>query len=183
MVRMMMVLDRRLWLLAVLMFGALSGSCGAKSAPVASDLCPGAQASPIGPNLLALNFKSAGGTATRLCVRVEATEQARQRGLMNVAKLPDDEGDLFFWPEYGNQDVTFPFWMKDTLIPLTIAFVSSDGKVQEAQDMQAETETIHPPATPYRFAIEANQGWYARHNLGAGATVDLPGALISLRGP
>jgi len=173
----------RVWCLALLVLGALLGGCGSKSTTAETGVCPGAETSPIGPQLVALNFKNAAGGAATLCVRVEGTEQARERGLMNVSKLPDDEGDLFFWPEYGNQDVIVPFWMKDTLIPLTIAFVSADGKVQEEQDMQAETETLHPPKAPYHFAIEANLGWYAKHKLAPDSTVDLPAALTNLRQP
>jgi uncharacterized membrane protein (UPF0127 family) len=170
----------RLWLVALLIPALALGGCSGSTGDAA--ICPGAETSPIGPNLLRLNFRNAAGSESGLCVRVEGTEQARERGLMSVSKLPDDEGDLFFWPDYGNQDVVIPFWMKDTLIPLTIAFVSADGKVLEEQDMQAESETLHSPKAPYRFAIEANAGWYAKHKIAPDATVDLPAALISLRG-
>ena len=156
-------------------------ACSSNSSTADAALCPGAETSPIGPNLLALHFRSPAGADVKLCVRVEGTEQARERGLMNVGKLPDNEGDLFFWPEYGNQDVVAPFWMKDTLIPLSIAFVSADGRVLEEQDMQAESEELHSPKAPYHFAIEANVGWYAKHALSPDATVDLPAALVSLR--
>jgi len=175
--------DSRLWCVALLVLAALLAACGSNGTTADTGICPGAETSPIGPKLVALNFKSASGRTATLCVRAEGTEQARERGLMNVSKLPDDEGDLFFWPDYGNQDVVVPFWMKDTVIPLTIAFVSADGKVQEEQDMQAQTETLHPPAAPYRFAIEANLGWYAKHQIAPDSTVDLPAALISLRQP
>jgi uncharacterized protein len=172
----------RLIAFAAILLLALAPACSSSSSSGDAALCPGAETSPIGPTLIPLHFKSSSGAEAKLCVRVEGTEQAREKGLMNVTKLPDDEGDLFFWPEYGNQDVVVPFWMKDTLIPLTIAFVSADGRVLESQDMQAQSETLHTPHNPYHFAIEANLGWYAQHKIGTDATVDLPAALVSLRG-
>jgi uncharacterized protein len=158
-----------------------AAACSSSSAAAPKDPCPQeAQTSPIGPNLLNLIFTSAAGQ-TVLCVRPEANEQERERGLMNVTKLPDDQGDLFLWPEYGNQDINIPFWMKDTPLPLSIVFVSADGHVLGEADMQPETDTLHSPPSPYRYAIEANLGWYAKHKITSGSTVDLPAALISLR--
>jgi hypothetical protein len=55
--------------------------------------------------------------------------------------------------------------------------------VLEVQDMQAETTAYHYPAQPYRYAVEANQGWFTEHKLTAGSTVNLPGALAPLRLP
>jgi uncharacterized membrane protein (UPF0127 family) len=141
-------------------------------------------ASSLGSNLVTLRFKSPSGAESDLHVRVEATEADRERGLMGVTNLPEDEGDLFAWPDIApNQNVLAPFWMQDTPINLTVAFISADGKVLQEEDMQANTTTYHYASQPYRYAVEANQGWFARHNLPAGSTVNLPGALAPLRLP
>jgi uncharacterized membrane protein (UPF0127 family) len=65
------------------------------------------------------------------------------------------------------------FWMKDTLIDLQIAFVASDGTIVSIDEMQAETETYHFAAAPYRYAIEANAFWYDNHSIAAGSQIDL----------
>jgi uncharacterized membrane protein (UPF0127 family) len=137
----------------------------------------GASQSP-GPNLVTLTFASPSGAKVELHVRIEGTEPLREQGLMNITNLPDDEGDLFTWQDIApNQDVLSPFWMKDTKIPLSIAFVAADGRIMEVQDMAADTVTYHVPRLPYRFAIEANSGWYDRHGMPAGSVVSLPSPL------
>jgi uncharacterized membrane protein (UPF0127 family) len=133
---------------------------------------------PLGTNLIPLTFTNSAGAKVNVSVRVEGNEPAREHGLMNVLKLPDNLGDLFVWSDVApNRDVAVQFWMKDTLLPLSIAFISSDGHVLEEQDMQAETTTLHTPHQPYRFALEVNQGWFDRNGIPVGATVNLPEAL------
>jgi uncharacterized membrane protein (UPF0127 family) len=102
-----------------------------------------ATVSPLGSNLVTLQFKSPSGAESDLHVRVEATEADRERGLMGVTNLPQDEGDLFAWPDVApNEDVRSVFWMKDTPLPLSIAFISADGKVLEIR--------VGMPGTRYR---------------------------------
>lgn len=126
------------------------------------------------PKLPVLVFHTASGGQARLGVELEATEAAREQGLMNVKSLPADQGQMFMFQDaYPNQDIQAPFWMKDTLIPLSIAFISADGHVQEILDMQPETLDYHVPQRPYRYAVEANLGWYSRHGIDRSATVDL----------
>jgi uncharacterized membrane protein (UPF0127 family) len=160
---------------------ALVAGCGG---PKGGHVSPTATVSPLGGNLVTLRFKSPSGAEAELHVRVEANDADREHGLMGVTNLPEDEGDLFAWPDVApNSDVLAPFWMKDTPIPLSIAFISADGRIQEIQDMQPETQTLHQPARPYRYAVEANEGWYERHDLPPGSTVNLPGALAPLHLP
>jgi len=130
------------------------------------------------PGLPVLSFSTASGGVARLAVEVEANDADRTRGLMGVTSLPADQGQIFIFQDIApNQDVQVGFWMQDTLVPLSIAFISADGHVQEIQDMQPETTNTHLPQRPYRYAVEANQGWYARHGVAAGSTVDLSAAL------
>ncbi len=104
-----------------------------------------------------------------LALEVARTAQERATGLMNRASLPADSGMLFVF----DGPTTARFWMKDTLIPLSIAFITGDGTILDIQDMQPETLDAHGPAAPYVYAIEANQGWFAAHGVQPGQTVNL----------
>ena len=126
------------------------------------------------PKLPELVFHTSSGRVARLGVEIENTQALRENGLMNVKSLPADQGQIFIFQDTNpNQDIQAPFWMKDTLIPLSVAFISADGHVQEIQDMQPETLDYHIPQRPYRYAVEANLGWYSRHGIDSSATVDL----------
>lgn len=107
---------------------------------------------------------------TSLFVEVADTRTERQTGLMNRACLGDNSGMLFVYP----QDVENTFWMKETLIPLSIAWVKADGTVLGVDDMAPQTEDLHAPPAPYRYAIEANQGWFTQHGIAAGDQATLP---------
>ncbi len=94
---------------------------------------------------------------------------------MNRTSLPDDQGMIFIFA----QDSLTPFWMKDTLIPLSVAFVGADGTVVDVQEMQALSEDNHYPAKPYRYAIEANAGWYAANGIAPGDSADVSAAIAA----
>jgi uncharacterized protein len=103
----------------------------------------------------------------RLNVRIAETEQERETGLMHVMALASDDGMAFVFPD----PVTATFWMKDTLIPLSIAFVDSEGRVVSLADMPPCTGDPCPTfaaAGPYTLAVEANLGWFADHGIAAG---------------
>ena len=79
---------------------------------------------------------------------------------------------VFVW----QSDTVARFWMRDTLIPLSIAWISADGTLLQTDDMQANTDTLHwlqRPPYHYRYAIEVNLGYYARHNIAVGDHVEL----------
>jgi len=86
---------------------------------------------------------------------------------MNRESLPEDAGMLFDF----QADVQARFWMRNTLIPLSIAFVDKDGVIVHIEDMEPQTEDLHLSPSLYRYAIEVNQGWYADNGLAAGDTV------------
>jgi uncharacterized membrane protein (UPF0127 family) len=103
----------------------------------------------------------------RLQVRIAETEQERQTGLMHVMALAEDDGMAFVFPG----PVTETFWMKDTLIPLSVAFVDADDRVVSITDMQPCTDDPCPTyaaARPYTLAVEANLGWFSDHDVTAG---------------
>ncbi len=96
--------------------------------------------------------------ATRF-VRVEIaeTDAARERGLMGRTSIDEDAGMLFVWPD----DTSSAFWMKDTLIRLTVAFVSADGRIVRMFDMEpctADPCPLYDPREMYRMALEVRQG-------------------------
>jgi uncharacterized protein len=103
----------------------------------------------------------------RLNVRIAETEEERQAGLMNVMALAPDDGMAFVF----DGPVTTTFWMKDTLIPLSVAFVGQDGRVVSTTDMQpceADPCPTYAASSPYTLAVEANLGWFADHGISAG---------------
>ena len=106
----------------------------------------------------------------RIEVQVAANDMSRQIGLMNRASMPEHEGMLFVFEQPAVQC----FWMKNTLIPLTAAFVADDGSIVNRADMQPLDEATHCSAKPVRYVLEMNQGWFKQRNLKAGARLRGP---------
>ncbi|WP_173024519.1 DUF192 domain-containing protein [Acidovorax sp. SRB_14] len=111
----------------------------------------------------------------RIEAQVAKASQERQIGLMNRPSMPQHEGMLFVF----EQPATQCFWMKNTLLPLTAAFVADDGSIVNLADMQPQTEDSHCSQKPVRYVLEMNQGWFAKKGLKAGSR--LGGAPFSAR--
>ena len=92
------------------------------------------------------------------------TPGQRQTGLMFRKDMPQHEGMLFVF----EQPTVQCFWMKNTLLPLTAAFVADDGTIVNLADMKPQTTDSHCSDKPVRFVLEMNQGWFARKNIKAG---------------
>jgi uncharacterized membrane protein (UPF0127 family) len=105
-------------------------------------------------------------------VQVEIADTAAewQTGLMERTALAQDAGMLFVY----DQEQLLSFWMKDTLIPLSIAFIDSQGRIVDIQDMQPLDETSHQSAAPAQYALEVNQGFFGERGIMVGDTVELP---------
>ncbi len=101
----------------------------------------------------------------RIDAQVAATVTERQVGLMMRAEMPQHEGMLFVFDEPSVQC----FWMKNTLLPLTAAFVDDHGRIVNLVDMQPQTTESHCSAEPVRYVLEMNQGWFAQRHIAAGA--------------
>lgn len=101
----------------------------------------------------------------RIEAQVAASPQERQTGLMHRKEMPAHEGMLFVF----EQPATQCFWMKNTLLPLTAAFVADDGTIVNLADMKPQTEDSHCSAKPVRYVLEMNQGWFEQRHLKAGA--------------
>lgn len=107
----------------------------------------------------------------RVLAEVAATPAARRRGLMHRDHLPDDHGMLFVFADEQPRS----FWMKDTTIPLSIAFARADGTILRILDMEPRSERTVTSVVPARYALEMNRGWFARHGILAGDVIrDLP---------
>ncbi len=106
-------------------------------------------------------------------VEIASTTPQRQQGLMHRETMSENRGMLFLFA----QDVSGGFWMKNTILPLTIAYIGADGRVQELRTGEPFNETILRPELPYRYVLEVNEGWFERHGLGVGSMVELPPGL------
>jgi uncharacterized membrane protein (UPF0127 family) len=100
----------------------------------------------------------------RLTVEVAATPAARARGLMFRKELPEDRGMLFVFPDERVLD----FWMRNTEIPLSIAFAEASGRIVRIADMEPRSEALVSSGAPARYALEVNRGWYATHGVQSG---------------
>jgi uncharacterized membrane protein (UPF0127 family) len=96
--------------------------------------------------------------------QIAQTPEQRQIGLMFRKDMPTHEGMLFVFEEPQKQC----FWMKNTLLPLTAAFVDEDGVIVNTADMQPQTTESHCSDKPVRFVLEMNQGWFAKKKIGKG---------------
>src|SRR5207253_10418202 len=88
----------------------------------------------------------------------------RMTGLMFRKEMPQNEGMLFVFEQASVQC----FWMKNTLLPLTAAFVADDGTIVNLADMKPQTTDSHCSTKPVRFVLEMNQGWFAKKGIKAG---------------
>jgi uncharacterized protein len=95
------------------------------------------------------------------------TPQQRQTGLMFRQNMPNHEGMLFVFDEASSQC----FWMRNTLIPLSIAFLADDGTVVNIADMKPQSDESHCSAKPVRYALEMNQGWFAKRGVKPGSKI------------
>ena len=121
------------------------------------------------PGLTRITFVNKDGINVDLLVEVADDGAERAKGLMLRESLPEDQGMLFVFEDESEHG----FWMKDTLIPLSIAFVEGEGKVIDIQDMEPRDETIHKADEPYLYAVEANRGWFVRNGIGPRSQVRL----------
>jgi uncharacterized membrane protein (UPF0127 family) len=104
----------------------------------------------------------------RIEAEVASSNAERATGLMNRPSMPIHRGMLFVFPEAGVQC----FWMKNTLIPLSIAFLDDSGRIVQIADMQPQSLDNHCSAKPVRFALEMNAGWFRSRGLAAGGKIN-----------
>ena len=144
------------WLVALVLLVGLASLTGCKK-----------KRSPQG---LLLTEIQIGEQSIQAEVAITPGEQAR--GLMYRRELGKNEGMLFVYP----QKKIMSFWMKNTFIPLTIAFIDDDGVIIQLTDMAPQNLTSHRSKRSVRYALEMNQGWFEDTGVGVGdiAVFDVP---------
>jgi uncharacterized membrane protein (UPF0127 family) len=103
-------------------------------------------------------------------VQLAMTPGQRATGLMYRREMPQNEGMLFVFEQPSDQC----FWMKNTLLPLTAAFVADDGTITNLADMKPQTTNSHCSAKPVRYVLEMNLGWFAKRGIKAGSKLGGP---------
>ena len=106
----------------------------------------------------------------RLDVQVAATPEQRQIGLMFRKDMPQHEGMIFIFDQPAQQC----FWMKNTLLPLSAAFIADDGTIVNIEDMKPLVLDSHCSAKPVRYVLEMNKGWFAKKGVQAGSKLQGP---------
>jgi uncharacterized membrane protein (UPF0127 family) len=95
----------------------------------------------------------------------------REQGLMNRKELKDGNGMIFIF----ERDEIMSFWMKNTLVPLSIAYIAQDGRILEIHDMQPGDLTPVRSSRSARYALEVPQGWFDRAGIAPGDRLDVSG--------
>ncbi len=124
-------------------------------------------------------FSAASGTPVSLFLEVADTPELQRCGLMHRFWMPENQGMLFVY----SSDARGGFWNRNTEIPLQLAWIAADGTILELTDMEAADRSspsypiTYRPSQPYRYVIEANQGWFTANGIQAGDRVDLQAPL------
>lgn len=103
----------------------------------------------------------------KIAAEVAATPEQRATGLMHRFSLKPDHGMVFVF----ERAEAMGFWMKNTFIPLSIAFIGADGRILNLDDMAPRDETSHPSKGPALYALEMRKGWFAERGIGPGDVV------------
>ncbi len=103
----------------------------------------------------------------RIAAEVAFTEEARMTGLMFRKQMAANQGMLFVFPIAARHCM----WMRNTLIPLSVAFLDDQGHIINVEEMLPQTEDSHCAAKPARFALEMNAGWFKSRGLAAGTAI------------
>lgn len=127
-------------------------------------------ASPFASGQQATKFPVVSLTAGMHVIRAEvaATEAERQQGLMYREKMGPNEGMVFLF----GAPASVCMWMKNTFIPLSVAFIDEQGKIVNIEDMQPQTTDSHCAKKPVRYALEMNQGWFRQKNIKPGMQIE-----------
>jgi uncharacterized membrane protein (UPF0127 family) len=99
---------------------------------------------------------------------VAATDEERQQGLMFREKMAPNEGMVFMFE--APADVCM--WMKNTLLPLSVAFIDESGKIANIEDMKPQTTENHCAKKQVRYALEMNRGWFRQKNIKPGGVIE-----------
>ncbi len=104
----------------------------------------------------------------RIEAEVAANQADRMQGLMQRRSMAANQGMLFVFPQAERHCM----WMRNTLLPLSVAFLDEQGRILNVEDMKPQTDTSHCAAAPARFALEMNVGWFAGKGLKTGQRIN-----------
>ena len=104
----------------------------------------------------------------KLTAEVAATNPERMQGLMHRRMMPENRGMLFVFTDVSRHAM----WMENTYLPLSVAFIDTDGIITNIEDMKPHTRDSHPAVKPVRYALEMNLGWFAKRGIKAGAKIE-----------
>jgi uncharacterized membrane protein (UPF0127 family) len=153
---------RRALVPAMVVLAAMAGACSHS----------GSAATPSGQQIARATFHTSGGEVRTAFLSVADTEAEREQGLMGRTSLARDGGEVFVF----DGPVHTGFWMKDTLIPLSIAFWDASGRIVDVKEMAPCTSDLCPiyrPRAAYTHALEMNAGWFDQHEVRIGDQVEL----------
>jgi len=136
---------------------------------VAALLAPGWTSAQETPQMNLQRVKLSAGMHV-IDAQVALTPEQRQIGLMLRKDMPQHEGMIFVFEQASQQC----FWMKNTLLPLTAAFVADDGTIVNLADMKPETTDSHCSSRPVRYVLEMNKGWFAKKGIKPGSKLTGP---------
>ena len=128
-----------------------------------------AACSPQKQKTTVLTIERENAAAVEITVELARTDEERALGLMFRKTLPDGQGMLFVF----DRDQQLSFWMKNTVIPLSIAFIASDGHILEIKDMAPNDLNSVKSSRSVRYALEVPQGWFTRVNVTVGDVVKI----------
>jgi uncharacterized membrane protein (UPF0127 family) len=103
----------------------------------------------------------------RIEAEVAADNPSRMQGLMHRKSMAPNRGMLFVFPQPGSHCM----WMRNTLLPLSVAFLDDQGTILNVENMQPQTENNHCAGSPARFALEMNRGWFAEKGIKPGQRI------------
>ncbi len=135
----------------VVLLVALAGSC------LGCGGVPGAEL-PIAPIIVGNH---------RIEVEIAANPKDRTRGLMYRESMPEDHGMLFLFPKEAMR----AFWMKNTPLPLSIAYADAGGRIVRILDLEPHSEQPRSSGRPAKYALEMHRGWFARHGVFEGDSI------------
>jgi uncharacterized membrane protein (UPF0127 family) len=146
----------------LVLVAALAAGCSGSGPP----------ATPSGHLVAKATFHTSDGKVRTSLLAVADTEAERQAGLMGRTSLARNGGELFVF----DGRVQTAFWMKDTKLPLSIAFWDASGRIVDVQEMEpcaADPCAVYQSSAPYTHALEMNAGWFDQHGVKIGDTVEL----------
>jgi len=143
----------------------MRASQGVRLALAAIVLCFCLGASPAVTELPTVQLKIKGHTVS---AEVAANEKARTTGLMYRFSLKPDSGMLFVF----SNPQPLAFWMKNTYVPLSIAFIDAEGRIANLEDMAPQTEATHSSRGLAMYALEMKKGWFGANGIGPGDRVE-----------